>query len=1599
MEFESKIFSSNIIRSSNESKNNLYDILNIVPVQPLQKSIKNTTNDHCDYVPKSDKIYVPKKKTGRKVKTVRNIRNAFERDIYCYLPAELEKQRNILLRKIRYGFSRDEKTKELATNMLKNESPISKSAWQMLMNINPEEHKYASQYILWKGKCIQVNGSKGGQHKFICNHAEQFQKNQKKSVAKTATLNKRRQMLHHSLNIKFKPGPLTKKKYLDASYQKYQCGELELVSLPKTGLEVQTSYGKPIAPVIDTFINKSFFQNDGSITQKWAEFAVSVIGKNENGIPHQDTISGDSCVTFDLNYKCFQNRILMRHSGDIVNQRNLNENLKTSAIKEEDSIINFEVGKVMENVLNAVEISLKQDEMYTGEDEPRVIMTDNTLNTTTHSSHKNKRNGELRRLDVTVITISETSEPSKNTCQNDYCTMGCICDSLNCSYNLKRHCGRMECMFECKCDFSKYKYMNSFDTNECSDIIPDLINLDKTLGQTLAKEEHKFHQTVIVTDEKSILLKSDKRNWKASKKYADFYSDMHLKTERNMPQILSIICPNLDCKNVEPWCMVHNLYKCFCKGKFTETDLDEIKTVENENINTKSIITVTDTSITSDIIEISDEANEYKELTSEVIKSSRLRRARQNLRCDSYNKEDCVSKENDDFYDNSLYSKCARVEPYGGRKYNNAYYNNTNRKISEMEKNDEKLRKRMLSLINYDEDFDSNKRTKSCTNNDEGKNQLSNTKESLPVLKGTSDTTTTSSNTEKDAASTLNELLSSVIEQSHNVTERAKRLPAKTKLVAWLETSYKQYKQCVELGIVKVSLDPPTSGRLCLYSWEFILSRYRERKNYFLISKQRPFRIFMTVDINEPCFDNCTNISDISLSDIDKYPVTVKNLLTNATDSKENFCILCGLAHCWEVIGSVTKVNETQISRPEENRFSLQEENQVSLQEENRVSLQEENRVSLQEENRVSLQEESRMSLQEENQTDQLIIPEEQSSQSNTSYSSYNLENLPVIIDDGTYENLPIIIDDVTHENSPIHIDNSTLDISCNEVLEQNCSGSESKWFVMKVENDFSEIQFFKRGFFVKYESVVQAINVARASGKTVRLSSHKCSTDHKDPQFGIYAIPNTEDCCVFIGPYEKDENLGIEAIKKTQTIETLIPRLRTRGTWITTNKVDDLKVIDNPLLFISPSCLSNDKMVTLDSDSTFYNTNEITSNVRNVVPQLKNTKATTVKQVKPIKIRKTNGFYHLTPNGCLKPIKSPEKNLSNKSLLINRNVGSIQGSLKTYASPRIKLGISTKQNSKQTSKAAVYTKPIAEIAPQIKERSDINIPKVQTRRSESGMFILKPEEINKRLFEKDIIYEQPHTSQQNESIILEIKDELSLDIENFLATTVVRSAPSDEIFVISDDENDSTPSDCSKGDSFKNVWIVCKNVENLGWIAGKKNSGDLSFEFPGFKSSSFYPESEALKKISQIFARKVYLPKHIDLEWQVLESEADIKTREKLDAKFLNPDYILTKKGLRHKYDVIPSLDSLKNVESTQCSEFLEEDKESLEKESLKQKTRIMNDLEETSKTLEEESSFLWDETISKRGQILESFSETSEELRKELAEQLNCIIFNTEE
>lgn len=1314
---ERKVFTSNIIRTQSNLKNNLLDILNKAPISPA--SYKPNTTPECNFVPKCDKYYIPKKKKGLKVKTVRDIRQLYELDVYSYLSVELEKQNNWLLRKIRLGSSSDEKTKETAKNMLKSHSPISKSAWQMLLNINPDGHKFPRQYVLWNGHYIQVNGSKGGNckflHKFDIGKIKETQLNI--LTARRNNLRRKKGLLQNSLNVKFKPGPLTKKKNLDTSYQKYQFGEMELVTLPKPGLDITPSYGKPLSPAINTFIQNAFLLNsNGAISQKWADFAVSVLGTNKNGIPTQ--LNENCNVTFDMDYKCYQRRILMRKDSEKISLEKVND--MSLYMKEEESIIETEVNNILNKIIDSVEISLQQNKMFFGEDEVREVTSeDYNLNSNNIVKDKGKRKyGELDRLDVTVIRISEVPELNKNDiCHNAYCKLGCVCDSLKYSYGFKAHCGRIECMFQCKCDFSKYKLSDSLDT-DCSEIIPGLVNLDKKLGQTLSKEEQKFHQTVIVTDEKSILVKSRKRNWKASKKYGDFYSNMLLKADSVPKKTIKIVCTNLNLKSVEPWCLVHNLYKCFCKGKFTVSsrcaEVDELLNIKMSEKNKKSVDAIDLT------IEDKTGVDNINNSDSELYLDSygARRRSVSNSNESSINS---VVRKNNEF---------SRTLSYK-RKYDDEYYISTNKKILEMEQNDKTLRKRLLSIIHKDDTHD---------------NLLYNI--NVPQV--------------TDSPPNLNDLINNAVEEIPVDYKNVKKLSNK-KLVTWLESNYKQYKEKCSQSLKKHYLQPPKLGSIALYPWDFILSRYRERKNLFLISKQQPFRIFMAVDIKNSLFDNCMNINDIALSDLDKYPVTVKNLLTNTTDLKDNFCILSGLLQCWELVGSVSKVSNDTRNSTQQGELDKSIEQGVGPQ--------------------------------------------------NESWS--DLEFSPVLSPNS---------EDLNSSDNVLTLDNK-------EVSKSNTE--QSKWFIMTVEEDFAEIRFYKKGFFVKYESIIDAINVAKLSGKTVKLSSQNCNSLQTFPNFGIYAIPSDINHYVFIGPYDKDEVLGIETIKTVQDIKKVN---RTRGSWITINKVDNIKVIDNPLMYIPLGNSNNQQILTSENDNSSKDDSCLNSGVGLQLP----TKGVTGKIVKPIKIPRTNSFYMKYPMFVKK-----------NSILINKNISGSGTPVKLNSKFVVCSDIS--KNAVQTNQKILIRcqKPVAEIAPQIKDSNSSSVSdNIRKKKLEGSMFVLKPEEINKRSFEKQLLSQQQQQAQES----AEDNSFANMDIENFLESSVICSAPQHECYVISDDEDDNVSNQTAKDDILKDVWIVCKNIENLGWIPGRRNSVDnlISFEFPGFKYSEFYNENEAFNKINQ---------------------------------------------------------------------------------------------------------------------------------------------------
>lgn len=1423
MEEDTSVFSSDVQRAQKPLQNNLYELFDVVPAKPVKVVIE--TDNICDFQPICGKQYVPKKRNKLKVRTVRDIRNIFEKDVYTYLPNDLEKQQSILLRKITSGSLKNENTKTLAKNMLKCNKPISRSAWQMLMNLNPEEYTHSIQYVLWKGKTIRLNGSKGGKHKFACKYDLSNRRAPFKTKCSFKPAIKKKSLLN-SLLVKFKAGPLTKKKFLDDSYQKYNVGNTELVNLPQPGISIQPAYGVVLEPMIANFLQKLRNEN-GVVSEKWAEFALSVLGTKKN----TDLIQNkqDSFVTFDLHYKSDQRRILMRH--DVDRPLDIQENICTDAYHpiENDFKILPEVKCIVNDILACVEISLQQDTFYSEENQPRGSDEFQNINMNTKDKNNKRRYCELDRLDVTVIRLPEAAkEKNIETCQEPYCILGCICTSLQYTYNLKQHCGRTECMFKCKCDFSKYKATDSFE-NECPELLPGLIKLDKEMSSKLSKEEQKFHQTVVLTGDKSIFLKPERRNWKASKRYADFYSNMCLKTDIKMPRELVVVAIKLNLVNVESWCMVHNLYKCFCKGQYVENSVIEKKLNSNESKVDQIKMIVDETFAVN---------NGFSQNVNEGMPCSKLK----SLNINGLNFPALQDK-----------STCARVCPYKKRKFLDSYYKATHNKIIEMEKNDDKLHNKMMSIINRLQNVDGNdfkenelmtnkKSAAECSKLNEFKrmaknksghkesneledNQIDNNSNNSPpnkdeensaspciILESTDDDMTEglfcalpTFNAEETPAQsyTFNEnkdqsILSSMTKST------SKRFPNKTKLVSWLESSYKHYKQRVENGNFKTTLEPPKAGKLALYPWEFILNRYKERKNLFLISKEKPFRIYMAVDISNPFFENFINIDDIRFADLHKYPITIKNLLTNARDLKDNFCILSGLSHCWELIGSVTKIEEKTEKTDSSDVSDTENWNKLSPIE--------------------------------------YKIRHEKSDMTTTQRDSD--ESIQNALDDVEIQEI-----NEKHEGEPDgHL-------------------ASSRWFVMNVENDFTEILFHKKGFFVKYESILRAIQFARVSGKAVRLSSQKCKDINNDPPFGLYAMPNASEHCVFVGPYEEEEPLGIETVKPV--LNNLNVR-RTRGSWITTKKIDNPKLIESPFSFMPQlNKMNSNELVTLDKLSDQKNLNQ------NLQKELNKTD-----KVKPIKIPKKNGFYHLSQKGLLISSHQEKQNSLNvtnslisstcfqnqeqiKPLLLNT---SILKTKKIQCAPTVILNDSKTESllkkiapleassKTQTNEAK---RPIAEIAPQIKvamtETRTESGCKSDVKKS-VGMFILKPEEINKRIMENKTSCntESSPSVKDNYSNLANV-EEIDQDIENFLANSMVCTLPKDDILIISDEEDNNMNCD-TKCDGYTYVYIESRNIENLGWIRGRRNvNKELSFEFPGFKFTDFYSDEEAFSKINQL--------------------------------------------------------------------------------------------------------------------------------------------------
>ncbi|GBP63218.1 hypothetical protein EVAR_89485_1 [Eumeta japonica] len=443
-----------------------------------------------------------------------------------------------------------------------------------------------------------------------------------------------------------------------------------------------------------------------------------------------------------------------------------------------------------------------------------------------------------------------------------------------------------------------------------------------------------------------------------------------------------------------------------------------------------------------------------------------------------------------------------------------------------------------------------------------------------------------------------------------------------------------------------------------------------------------------------------------------------------------------------------------------------------------------------------------------------------------------------------------------------------------------------SRWFFMTIEDDFDELQFVEKGFFVKYENIIKAIDVARSMKKTVRLSGLKCKGENNNPQFGIYALSDMEKLCVFVGPYDENEKLGMETIKGHRTYTST---RKTRGSWLITKKIDNFKVIENPMSFwprTTSNINQNDNSYSESNckgeikrvEAVEQNLKEI-SNINSVdkkmidnehnktpMPPAKTSPEKPLKVVKPITIRKTDELFQIK-NGPVSLLK--KSNSIPPKIIINKNA----------LTSKIYL------NKNQIMKPFFKTVPKNSIS-----NRSLLLPKINKER---GMLILKPEEINKKHADNKLAYcnEQLPTNCPKNN---EAPDRESLLVEN--KSSKKTHSYSNDVLVISDDDDACVNFEPEK---WKDVWIEISSIPNFGYLRGKKNEkNEISFQFPGFRFSEFYNEKEAFQMLNKILCRKVYLPKSLHLDWCVLKSVKELKGKKIVKEEDFSPDL-----GLRGKW------------------------------------------------------------------------------------------------
>ncbi|CAG9836266.1 unnamed protein product [Diabrotica balteata] len=423
------------------------------------------------------------------------------------------------------------------------------------------KHARRAGYVLYTNRKIFVNSATP--NKCVANI------NCIKRDAKSPTHRKKLSLLNQrykrSKRLLYRPGPLSKKELLQLTGS--NLWKTQLLKLPKITLEVFPQQGKRFC---DTVLHRLNTIVGGEMDSAKIEFALSALKSKAD-----NQSNSLQSIKFSLTYQNKVENILVRKKKFIsqvepINKRNsfsLTVDHKSVASVIEDLIKYVEIKEIASTLIKEDEIKVKDEIAPEAQLE---LPIENTLCNKRRKRTKVER--ELLRLNHKVVNVElkNDKEDVYIVCNKPYCKLGCICNSLKYDF-LSDHCQKLACMFNCRCPKHKSFRYDELNLHSGTNLLSKdtVTRIEDEAKKHLAKVEREFTQTVIHTNDKTILIgvgdrAKSRRAAKVPAKFLDFVASEE--KPENVLQKCYVSLEKLDLSEVIQLCLTHCMYNCQCEG-------------------------------------------------------------------------------------------------------------------------------------------------------------------------------------------------------------------------------------------------------------------------------------------------------------------------------------------------------------------------------------------------------------------------------------------------------------------------------------------------------------------------------------------------------------------------------------------------------------------------------------------------------------------------------------------------------------------------------------------------------------------------------------------------------------------------------------------------------------------------------------------------------------------------------------------------------------------------------------------------------------------------------------------------------------------------